>query len=53
MKSTGQIKSGLGFEQLLLSIRVPKMGVPWGTPIAGWFTMEHPIQRDDLGLPLF
>ena len=24
-----------------------------GTPIAGWFVKEHPIQMDDLGIPLF
>ena len=24
-----------------------------GTPIAGWFTKENPIQADDLGVPLW
>ena len=24
-----------------------------GTPIAGWFRMEHPLKMDELGVPLF
>ena len=24
-----------------------------GTPIAGWFVMEHSIKMDNLGVPLF
>ena len=29
------------------------MGVSWGTPIYGWFMMEHPSKMDDLGAPYF
>ena len=25
----------------------------WGTPIAGWFRMEHPIAMDHLAVPKF
>ena len=29
------------------------VAIDGGTPIAGWFTMEHPIKMDDVGVPPF
>ena len=44
----------MGCLQRLLPRDAIDMGVSinGGTPIAGWFIMEHPINMDDLGVPI-